>query len=126
MSLYQGETPKYLVRIKDANGVQLDPSNVAQVVEVKIWIYNSITGESIAKFVYPTSPSAGWRAATIKVISGEGKRLLFILTEAETEAAKGNSNIIQIQTIFYDDENPPSNARTEIKKGQFDEIKSVQ
>lgn len=126
MSIYQGSTPKYLARIKDSEGVQLDPSNTAQVVEVKIWIYNVLDGTSVAKFIYPTTtPPAGWRAATLKVLDSTDKRVMFILTAAETLAAKGNQNEIQIEVAFYDTE-MPDNKRIEIKKGRFVEIKSAQ
>ncbi len=125
MALYQGETPKYLCRIKNSSGTQLDPSNVAQVIEVRIIIYNAISGASVAKFIYPTFPPAGWRAATLHT-DGTDKRVMFILSAAETMAAHGNQNEIQTQTIYPDTENPPSNQRIEIKKGRFVEIKSAQ
>jgi hypothetical protein len=125
MAIFQGETPKYLCRIKDSAGTQLDPSNATQVIEVKIWIYNAIDGSSsIAKFIYPTSPPAGWRAATLHT-DGTDKRVMFILSAAETTAAKGNQNEIQIEIVFYDTE-MPDNSRIEIKKGRFSEINTSQ
>lgn len=127
MPLYQGETPKYLCKFKDALGVQLDPSDSAQISEVRIWINNAIDGSLVAKFIYPTSPSTGWRAATVKTVATLplDRRIMFMLTAAETRAATGNQNNIQIETTFYDEE-MPDNKRIEIGSAEFGEIKYSQ
>lgn len=103
-ALLAGSTPKYAIRITDKNGLQLDPSDVAQVVEVRIWVYNSIDGTSIAKFYLntPPSPIGDWRAAVVKTVAPGDKRVVFYLTSAETIAAQPNTNEIQIEITYPD------------------------
>lgn len=128
MSIYQGSTPKYLAKIKNDLGIQLDPSNVLEVIEVRVWISNALDGTSVAKFIYPTTtPPAGWRAATVKTLTTSplDRRVMFTLTAAETRAAQGNQNDIQVETTFYDEE-MPDNKRIEIGSTRFGEIKNSQ
>ena len=122
--LYAGSTPKYLVRIRDEDGLQLDPSNVSQILEVRIWIYNALDGVVVAKFYLndtPT-PSEGWREASVKEISPTDKRVLFTLTAAETEAAPPNKNEIQIE-ITVPDTDFDDDKRVIIKTGRFSDIR---
>jgi hypothetical protein len=125
MSIKAGSTPKYLVRIKDETGIQLDPENLAEVIEVKIWIYNSITGTDVAKFYLNTlpSPSTGWRKAYVKQITPTDKRILFTLTADETNAAKANKNDIQIEVVIPDTDFESGN-QVIIQSGRFVDIKS--
>lgn len=122
--LYAGSTPKYLTRIRDENGVQLDPENIAQIIEVRIWIFNSISGTVVAKFYLNTSPTPadGWRQAEVKEISPTDKRVLFTLTAAETTAAPANKNEIQIE-ITIPDTDFDDGKRIIIKAGRFSDIK---
>jgi hypothetical protein len=122
--LYAGSTPKYLTRIRDEAGVQLDPENVAQILEVRIWIYNAISGVMVAKFYLNTlpTPSDGWRQATVKEISPTDKRILFTLTAEETLAAPVNKNEIQIATTVPDADFD-NGERIVIKTGRFSDIK---
>ena len=118
-----GSTPKYLVRIRDENGVQLDPENVAQVIEVRIWIYNKISGTIVAKFYLNTAPNpaTGWRQAVIKGTLPD-KRVMFTLTAEETVSAPANKNEIQIE-ITVPDTDYESGQRVIIKTGSFSDIK---
>ena len=122
--LYQGSTPKYLTRIRDENGAQLDPENSAHILEVRIWIYNSISGVEIAKFYLntPPVPSTGWRQATVKDVTLTDKRVMFFLTAAETNLAPPNKNEIQIEVTVPDTDCPPDNERIIKKKGRFPDI----
>jgi len=123
MSLYAGSTPKYLVRIRDEEGTQLDPSDVDQIVEVRIWIYNALDGTMVAKFYLNTEPSGtGWREATVKTVGVDDNRVLFTLTAAETEAAPPNKNEIQIE-ITVPDTDFPDSKRIIIKTGRFSDIR---
>jgi hypothetical protein len=124
--LYQGSSPKYLARIRDEQGVQLDPSDVNQVLEVRIWIYNSITGADIAKFYLNTAPDpvGSWRAASVKEVTTGDKRVLLPITVAETLAAFGNKNEIQAE-VTVPDEDFDDNKRVIISKGIFPEIKAA-
>ena len=123
-SIYAGSTPKYLIKIKDENGVQLDPRESSQITEVMVYIYNSISGQMIAKFYLNAAPNpvTGWAQMTRKVISATDVRLLMSLTAAQTIAAEGNNNIIQINTHIPDSE-CEDGVRRIIKKGKFHEIK---
>lgn len=122
--LYAGSTPKYLTRIRDEAGVQLDPENVAQILEVRIWLFNSISGTIIAKFYLNTlpTPADGWRQAEVKEISPTDKRILFFLTAAETLAAPANKNDIQIE-VTVPDTDFDNGKRIIIKTGRFSDIK---
>jgi len=121
--IYQGSTPKFLVRIKDENGNQIDPSDSQIIVEAKIYLYNAINGTIIGKFYLNTDPepNTGWIHMTIEEITETDKRIQLILTSAMTKAAQGNSNMIQINLHFVDPDCPGS-VRIDIKKGKFPEI----
>ena len=120
--IYAGSTPKFLMRIKDENGVQLDPSNIAQVTEVKVFLYNAINGTIIGKYYLNTNPGEGWTALTIKDLGEGDKRVLMVMTSAMTTAAEGNSNMIQVDAHIVDAD-VPGGSRIVIKKGKFYEIK---
>jgi hypothetical protein len=126
MEIYAGSTPKLLVKIKDADGVQMDPEDADQIIDVRIKIYNAISGAIIAKFylnAVPT-PSTGWRQADVKVLSSQDKRLVLTLTAEETHAAPGNQNDIKVEVIVPDTDMVDSNdERTEVMVGHFPEIK---
>lgn len=123
-SIYAGSTPKYLIKIKDENGTQLDPREISQIIEVKIFIYNSISGKMIAKFYLNTAPdpATGWGELTTKVVSASDVRLLMSLTDEQTTEAEGNNNTIQINTHVPDAE-IEDGVGIIIKKGKFHEIK---
>jgi hypothetical protein len=122
--LLAGSTPKYLVRLRDENGNQLDPSDTDQIKEVNIWIYNSIDGTVIAKFYLHTQPDSSWREASTKEVAPGDVRVLFYLTAAETLAAPANKNEIQVKIIVPDtDFGVPNGERTIIKTGRFSDIK---
>lgn len=125
--VYAGSTPKYLIKIKDLNGVQLDPRESSQITDVKVFIYNSISGQMIAKFYFNVAPDpvTGWSQLTSKVVSASDIRLLMVLTAAQTIAAEGNNNIIQIDT-HYPDSEVPGGEKISIKKGKFHEIRPAQ
>lgn len=121
--LYAGSTPKYLVRIRDEEGVQLDPSDVNQILEVRIWIYNALDGTVVAKFYLNTEPSGiGWRQAIVKTVGAGDKRVQFTLTAAETEAAPPNKNEIQIE-VTVPDTDFDDDKRVIIKTGRFSDIR---
>jgi hypothetical protein len=123
--IYQGSTPKYLLKIKNAQGVQLDPSDVNQVIEVRIWIYNSITGAEIVKFflnIAPT-PLGSWRQTAVKEVITGDKRVLLPILAAEI-SSPGNKNEIQIE-VTVPDTDFDDNKRVIISKGIFPEVKAA-
>ena len=121
--IYAGSTPVYSVRILDESGVQLDPSNLGQVTEVKIFIYNSITGAEIGKFYLNTLPSGdGWvKLPTPKTFSAGDVRIMLPLSSSHTRNAEGNSNMIQINAHIVDAD-ALGGVRIDIRKGKFSEI----
>lgn len=121
--IYQGSTPKYLVKIKDEQAIILDPSNALQVTAVQVFLYNVITGVVFAKFYYGTAPNplTGWTVMTLKDLGNSDKRLQLILSAAQTQAADGNSNKIQIN-VSVPDVDAPGGTRVIIKTGKFSEI----
>ena len=127
--IYSGSTPKFLIKIRDENGLQLDPRAVAnpiQVTAVWAYIYNAITGVVIGKFYFGTAPNplTGWELMTVTGNMGTvplpDYRLKLILTAAQTQAAEGNSNTMQI-TLTVPDADVPG-GRIVIKTGKFSEI----
>jgi hypothetical protein len=122
MAVYSGSTPKYLLRLKNETGVQLDPSNLAQVTEVKVFINNAINGNSIAKFILnEVSLPTGYSRLTIKDLGDDDVRVLMVLTSAMTNAAEGNSNEIQVN-IHIPDPDITGGTRIIIRRGRFHEI----
>jgi len=121
--IYAGSSPKFLTRIRDENGVQLDPEDINQIIEVKIWIYNAISGTVVAKFYLNTAPTplGTWRQAEVKTIGPSDKRILLTLLPAETLAAPVNKNEIQV-TVTVPDADFDSGEREIIKKGRFADI----
>jgi hypothetical protein len=121
--IYAGSTPVYSVRILDESGVQLDPSNLAQVVEVKIFIYNSITGAEIGKFYLNTLPEGtGWTKLPAPKSFGAGDiRVMLPLSSSQTRNAEGNSNMIQIDAHVVDSD-AWGGVRIDIRKGKFSEV----
>ena len=121
-----GSTPEYLLKIIDKDGTQKDPSLSSEVLEVKIFIYNAISGKSIAKFILNENPlPGGFTRATVYDLGGGDKRVRFALTENMTNQAEGNSNIIQVDVHFYDTDYP-DNERIVKKNGRFSEIQKAQ
>jgi hypothetical protein len=122
--VYAGSTPIYHTKLFDKDGTQLDPSDVSNVVEVKIFIYNAITGAVIGKFYLNTlPPGEGWTKLPAPKTFGDGDvRIMLILSAAQTIAAEGNSNEIQMNVHVVDGD-APSGVRIIIKKGKFTEIK---
>gem|GEM_PF-1937470 len=124
--IYSGSTPKYAIRIKDANGNQLDPSSTGQVLDMRIWVLNAVTGEAISKRYLnniPT-PSEGWLKADVKEIAPGDKRVLFYLTILETSLAPTNTSEIQVE-ITFPDSDYPDGKRIEITRGRFFEIQTA-
>ena len=125
MAVLSGSTPKYLLRLRNEAGIQLDPSTLAQVTEVKVFLYNAITGTSIAKFVLRESPlPAGFTALSTKDLGDGDVRVLMVLTAAMTTAAAGNANEIQADVHIPDAEAPDS-VRIIKLKGKFHEIQKA-
>ena len=123
MAILAGSTPKYLLRIRDESGNQLDPSNPAQVTEVKVFIYNALTGTYIARYCLTTSPlPAGYTLLSTKDLGDGDVRVLMVLTSAMTTAAAGNSNEIQVNVEIPDADVPTTGTRVLIRKGKFHEI----
>jgi len=121
--IYAGSTPKYLIKIKDEAGVQLDPTNLDQVSKVLVYIYNSITGNVIGRFIYyygPQEPFSDYTWMQHKDLGNGDVRLLLVLTAAQTIAAEGNGNKIQITVHVPDTE--VAGDRIIIKTGEFSEI----
>lgn len=124
--VYAGSTPLYNATLFDKDGVQLDPSDISKVIEVKIFIYNAITGAIIGKFYLNELPDEGegWiKLPAPKTISAGDVRIILPLTAAQTTAAEGNSNEIQMN-VHIADADAPGGVRIDIKKGKFSEVKS--
>jgi len=121
MPIIAGSTPKFLVKIKDENGLVMDPEDGAAVIDVLIWIYNAISGTIIAKFYLNALPAAddGWRQIT-RVTADDS--LVLTLTAEETLNAPGNQNEIKIAVTVPDTDFADSQ-RTEVNIGNFPEIK---
>lgn len=121
--IYAGSTPVYSIRILDESGTQLDPSDLGQVTEVKIFVYNSITGADIGKFYLNTLPSGtGWsKLPTPKTFGTGDVRIMLPLSSSQTRNAEGNSNMIQIDAHVVDAD-APGGVRIDIRKGKFSEI----
>ncbi len=122
MAVLSGSTPKYLLRLYNESGVQLDPSNLAQVLEVKVHLYNAITGDIVGRFILRESPlPSGYTRLTTKIVETGDVRVLMVLTSTMTSAAAGNSNEIQID-IHVPDAEVPGGTRIIKNKGKFHEI----
>lgn len=122
MAVLSGSTPKYLLRLYNDAGVQLDPSNLSQVLEVKVHLYNAITGDIVGRFILRESTlPAGYLRLTTKAIATGDVRVLMVLTSTMTSAAAGNSNEIQID-IHVPDGEVPGGVRIIKNKGTFHEI----
>jgi hypothetical protein len=122
MAVLSGSTPKYLLRLYNDAGVQLDPSNLSQVLEVKVHLYNAITGDIVGRFILRESTlPAGYLRLTTKAIATGDVRVLMVLTSTMTSAAAGNSNEIQID-IHVPDTEVPGGVRIIKNRGVFHEI----
>lgn len=130
MAIFAGSTPKFLLKIKNESGTQLDPSDITggpgTVAEVKIFIYNAISGALIGKWYLRTLPdqSGGWSQLSTKLVAEGDCRVLLVLTSAQTLAAEGNSNIIQADT-HINDTDVPGGIRIEKAKVKFAEVLPV-
>lgn len=124
--IYSGSTPKYVIRVKDANGNQLDPSSTGQILDMRIWVLNTVTGEVIAKRYLNSipSPSEGWLKANVKEVAPGDKRVLIYLITSETSLAPTNTSDIQVE-ITFPDPDYPDGKRIEIIKGRFYEIQTA-
>jgi len=125
-TIYSGSTPKFLIRIRDENGNQVDPSDPQSISDAFLLIYNYLTGAVVGRFYLnqEPAPNAGWLQMTIFQVAPGDKRIRFVMTEAQTEAAEGNNNMIQL-TIHFVDPDCENSTRIDIKKGRFPEIKAV-
>lgn len=121
MAVYAGSSPKYLIRLRNQSGIQLDPSNLLQVTEVKVIIFNAINGAVIARFYLRTSPGEGWTQMVTKDLGDGDVRVLMVLTPAMTLAAKGNSNMIQVE-FHVPDTDVPGGSNIILRQGKFHEI----
>jgi hypothetical protein len=122
MAVLAGSTPKYLLRLYNEAGVQLDPSNLSQVLEVKVFIYNAITGEYVGRFILRESPlPSGFTRLSTKVVETGDVRVLMVLTSAMTSAAAGARNEIQID-IHVPDADVTGGVRIIKNRGKFHEI----
>ena len=125
MAIYAGSTPKFLLKVKDEAGFQLNPSDISQVTEVKVYVFNAITNDVWAKFYLKTMPSSGnWTQMSVATLSSTDIRVRFYLTEAQTMAAQGNENKIQVNVSVPDAET--GGTRIVIKTGKFAEIIKAQ
>jgi len=124
MSIFAGSTPKYRIRLKDEAGTQLNPEDTGQILEVKIWIYNSISGDVVAKFYLNDAPDpiGTWRQAGIKEIVPGDKQVHIYLTTSETEEAAPDMNIMQV-AVTVPDADFADGKRIIVKKGRFHDIK---
>ena len=122
-AIYAGSTPKFLIKVKDEAGIILNPTDTNQVTGVQVFIFNAITGAVFAKFYYGTEPSPliGWTLMVHKDISSTDIRLQLILSAAQTQAAEGNANKIQVN-VSVPDADAPAGTRVIIKTGKFSEI----
>lgn len=122
MAVLAGSTPKYLLRLFNEAGTQLDPSSTSQVLEVKVFIYNAITGEHVGRFILRESPLPdGYTRLATKTVETGDVRVLMVLTSAMTSAAAGASNEIQID-IHVPDADVTSGVRIIKNRGKFHEI----
>jgi hypothetical protein len=121
MTVYAGSTPKYIISIKDENGVELNASDLNVITQVKIYIYNSLTGDDIGKFYLNAPAPAGTGWVQISLYPEDIKKVLLVLSAAHTSAAQGNANTIQINTHIKDAQ-VSGGERIVIKKGKFHEI----
>jgi hypothetical protein len=121
MAVYTGSTPKYLIRIRDLAGNQLDPSNSEQVSEVRAIIYNAITGIDIARFRLKGPLLEGEKRFTTKAVSEGDVRILMVLTSEMTKNAHGNANEIQLN-VHIPDDSIEGGMRIEIRRGKFHEV----
>lgn len=121
--VYAGSTPKYLIKVKDENGLVLDPRNAGNVLGVQVLIYNAITGVVFAKFYYGTQPAdlTGWTLMVAKDLGAGDVRLQLILTSAQTVAGEGVSNKMQVN-LTVPDADGPGGSRVIIKTGKFSDI----
>ena len=125
MAIYAGSTPKFLLKIKDEAGIQLNPLLLTQVLQVKVYIFNAITNLAWAKFYLTTMPTGGnWTIMSTSTLSATDIRVRFYLTEAQTNLAEGNDNKIQVNITVPDTET--GGTRTIIKTGKFAEIIKAQ
>ena len=123
MAVLSGSTPKYLLRIYSEAGSQLDPSNTSQVLEVKVFIYNAITGEYVGRFILRESPlPSGYTRLSTKAVETGDVRVLMVLTSAMTSAAAGASNEIQIDIHVPDADVAGTGVRIIKNRGKFHEI----
>jgi len=124
--IYSGSTPKYAIRVKDRDGVQLNPSSVGQIIDMRVWVFNAVTGGVIAKRYLNTipSPSEGWLKADVKEVSPGDNRVLFYLTASETLLAPTNTSEIQVE-ITFPDSDCSDGKRIEIAKARFYELQTA-
>lgn len=121
--IYSGSTPKFLIRIKDSDGTVLDPDD-SGVLQIRIIIFNSLTGETITKQYYKGALENYDKTRTKRKVDDDSvPYLLFSLSKQETENAKGNSNQIQVEIDVVDQDIPTTNTRTVVEQGKFCEIK---
>ena len=122
--IYANSTPKFLISIKDASDVVIDP-NDANVIQIRIIIQNATNDKVLTRQYFKgTSPGATWDATRTarKLDDDDVPYLLFSLSKTETLGATGNKNRIQIEVDVTDTDIPTTNKRTIIKKGDFPQI----
>lgn len=121
MAVVAGSTPKYLIRLRDEQGVQLNPSDTSQVTDVRIIIFNAISGDVIGRFYLNSSPGEGWIQLSNKIVAYGDHGVLMVLTGAMTTAAAGNANMIQVDVLIPDSEAPGGTYIIK-QQGRFHEI----
>lgn len=92
MIIFKGDTREVRVTIEQ-NGVQLDP---ATLTEAKCWIYEYVSGTVLGK--WSTSVETGFDTMTIT----DDDKLLFAISEAQTEAGTVGELIIQLSFKYAD------------------------
>jgi len=92
MIIFKGDTREIRITLEN-NGVAVDP---ATLTEAKAWIYEYASGTILGK--WSTSVEAGFGTMTITT----DDKLLFAISEAETEAATIGQLIIQVSFKYAD------------------------
>ncbi len=107
-TIYRGETKKFVINIKDANGNIITPANL---LNMKVFIYDMKFGQAIAS--YSINAEDGFSPLAI-----QDTTVNFVLDQPLTRQAKAGNYIIQINLYIYDP-SFPDNTRVSIQKGQF-------
>lgn len=112
--IFQGETKEFELKVKDVLGNVVDP---AQLLNVKIFIYEQMYGKMIAQYSLVEEPG-------FNCLKTSGSIVKFVLSQAETLAASTGKNIIQVNLYLYD-QSFENNTKISIQKGFFTVVKEA-